>query len=164
MRPGYEAKGLLPEKCRVMYRCEEITDSIALLCLLQRQKFLLSPSASAQPCIVASLPDAVVCSKKKPLWLEFVAADGWRGDGRVVPGKEAQGDCSSRSAVRVHTNHRRLQRSATSFCFELSHYDPMFPSKPSFIVIFPVRRALHLHGDVQKRRRPAPGPAGAAGA
>jgi len=49
LRPTFEAKGLIPEKCRVMY------------------------------------------SKKKPLWLEFEAADGWKGDNRGGPtaGKRA---------------------------------------------------------------------------
>lgn len=49
LRPSFEAKGLIPSKCRVMY------------------------------------------SKKKPLWLEFEAADGWKGDNRGGPvtGKRA---------------------------------------------------------------------------
>ena len=29
----------------------------------------------------------VMFSKKKPLWLEFEAADGWKGDGRPAPGE-----------------------------------------------------------------------------
>ena len=48
LRPGFEAKGVVVDKCRVMY------------------------------------------SKKKPLWIEFAAADGWRGDGRQVPGREGE--------------------------------------------------------------------------
>lgn len=43
IRPSFEARGVITEKCRVMY------------------------------------------SKKKPLWIEFEAADGWKGDARGGP-------------------------------------------------------------------------------